>query len=409
MKHPKTVSAWPPSYFRLADWIGIAGLIFVEFYYLTGFQLPSLITSRARESDYAYFYTVPWRILAQGHYPPTSVPFPYPPSAIAMMLPIGLLPQTTGFVIWILLQAACLWISVWSALRLSGAANWPGKWALGFIAVLCIENPLSWDFRGHNNNVVFLTLVMLGVATRRNWLSALLLAASAGLKIYSLVFVLVFAWRREWRLVASLFLSLLALCIVLPLVIFGPSRSAELMLGWIDEVRFTASLDGYNFGTHIITLRRGFATLLDADPSSMAVIVPWRATESFWILLVIGYFVLAGRPRRSDGGDIARFADVCIAIVAPLPLSTWLEPYHGVVMLPAYVMLLTALFRNEWSSSTRLLAAVALSGPIIANIATSKLEMRGLGILLCVCLIVVGLTAVRRASIQHPSLLVKLA
>lgn len=223
MKQPKTVSAWPPSYFRLADWIGIAGLIFVEFYYLTAFQLPTLITNHAREVDYAYFYGVPWRILAQGHYPPTSVPFPYPPSAIAMMLPIGLLPQTMGFVIWILLQAACLWISVWSALRLSGAANWPGKWALGFIAVLCIEYPLSWDFRNHSNNVVFLTLVMLGVATRRNWLSALLLAASAGLKIYSLLFVLVFAWRREWRLVALLLLFVLALCIVLPLVVFGPS------------------------------------------------------------------------------------------------------------------------------------------------------------------------------------------
>ena len=59
MKQPKAVSAWPPSYFRLADWIGIAGLIFVEFYYLTAFQLPTLITNHAREVDYANFYGVP--------------------------------------------------------------------------------------------------------------------------------------------------------------------------------------------------------------------------------------------------------------------------------------------------------------------------------------------------------------
>jgi hypothetical protein len=405
MKLAQTVSAWPPWYFRLADWMGIAGLIFVEFLYLTGFQLAWL----TRQADYAYFRIVPWRILAQGHYPPTSLPFPYPPSAIAMMLPIGLLPQTPGLVIWMLLQAACLWISVWSALRLSGAANWPGKWALGFIAVLCIEYPLSWDLRAHNNNMVFLTLVMLGLTTRRNWLSALLLAASAGLKIYSSLFILVFAWRREWRLVALLLLFVLALCIVLPLVVFGPSSFAQLTLGWIDEVRFTASLDGYNVGTHIITLRRGFATLLDADPSSTAVIVLWRATEIFWILLVIGYFVVAGRPHRSEGGGIARLADGCIAIAAPLPLSTWLEPHHGVIMLPAYVLLLTAVFRNEWSSTTRLLAAAALSGPIIANIAISILEMRGLGFLLCLCLILVGLIGVRRASIQSPSLVARLA
>jgi hypothetical protein len=78
-------------------------------------------------------------------------------------------------------------------------------------------------------------------------------------------------------------------------------------------------------------------------------------------------------------------------------------------MLPAYVLLLTAVFRNEWSSTTRLLAAAALSGPIIANIAISILEMRGLGFLLCLCLILVGLIAVRRASIQSPSLVARLA
>ena len=132
------------------------------------------------------------------------------------------------------------------------AAQWRGELAgkMGFRlyrrAVHRVSPQLDCN---HSNNVVFLTLVMLGVATRQNWLSALLLAASAGLKIYSLLFVLVFAWRREWRLVVSLLLSVLALCIVLPLVVFGPSSFAELMLGWIDEIRFTASLDGYNFGT----------------------------------------------------------------------------------------------------------------------------------------------------------------
>jgi hypothetical protein len=404
MKLQKSVSAQHPLFLRLADPVGIAGIIFIEFYYLNIFSLGTLITDVRAQADFAVLYRLPWEIFAQGHYPPpASLPFLYPPSAIAMMLPIGLLPQTAAFLIWIVVQAACLWISVWIALRLSGAAKWPGKWALGCAGVLCIENSLSWDFRSHNNNLISLTLVMLGVTARRNWLSALLLAASAGLKIYSSSVFLVFAWRQQWRLIAFLVLFVFLLCIALPSFVFGPSGFAQLMLDWIDQVRFTASLDGYNFGTHIITLRRGFATLLEADPSSKAVIVLWRASQIFWILLVIGYVVLAGRPRRSAGDDIARFADVCVAILAPLPLSTWLESYHAVIMLPAYILLLTALFRDEWSLTARLLSAAALSGPIITKIAIGRLEMRGLAYLMCLSLILVGLTAVRRASIKSPS------
>jgi Glycosyltransferase family 87 len=399
MKVPRIIGVLPKRFWMLTDATAVAALVFIAFYYLTGFHFERLITERLIQGDFNLQYDFPWETFIYARYP-SAQPFPYPPSAIMMLLPLHLLPKTAAFLVWIVAQAASLWIVVWGALKLSGASNWPGKWALSCAGVLLTEYPLSWDFRSHNNNFMILALIMLGVTTRRTWLSAMLLAASSGLKVYSSLLLLVFAWRREWRLTALTAFFLVVICIILPMIVFGPTVFLQLVHGWLDQVRFTASPQGYDFGNHITTLRLAFATLLTADPWSRVVIILLRASQIFWALLVVGYFAIASRPYLSPGNDISRLADVCIAILAPLPLSTWLEPHHAVVMLPAFILLLTTLFRDEWPLTVRALSATALSGPIITQIVMNKLATRGLAFLMCFSLILVGLTAVRWASIR---------
>lgn len=409
MQRAKFVAAFPPALLKLTDALGILGLVFITVYYLTAFHFGTLITDVRRQVDFDQLYRLTWSTFTDARYPP-DIPFPYPPSAIVMLLPIHLLPQTAAFILWIVLQAACLWIVVWSALKLSRAEKWPGRWALGCVGVLFTDYAVSWDLRNHSNNFIVLGLVMLAVTTRRTWVSALLLAVSSGLKIYSSVLVLVFALRREWRLALLTLSLMLAVWIALPMIAFGPDRFAQVLHDWALQVQFTASLEGYNFGEHITTLRRAFATLLKADASSGQVILLWRGTQILWTLLIIGYFVLASRARVAEAGketvagaDISRLADVCIGMLAPLPLSTWLEPYHAVVTLPGYILLLTALFRDEWPASVQILSAGALSGSMVVQIANiGLLEARGLTFLMCFSFILIGLAAVRNASGRFP-------
>jgi len=401
MQRKKIFELLPRQVWTLADALGIVGIVFISFYYLTAFRFPSLITQPSRQVDFGILYTFPWLIFHDAHYP-SLAPFPYPPSAVVMLLPLHMLPQHIAFVVWLLAQAASLWIVVWSSIKLSGAANWPGRWALGCIGVLLTDNPLSWDLRNHNSNLVILAIVMLGFVSRRAWVSALLLAASAGLKVYSGLLIFLIAWWREWRLAGLTAASMCGIFILLPVLVFGPADFVQVLRDWLDQVRFTATLEGYYYGTHIITLRRAFATLLDSDPSSKAVIVLWRGSEMLWIALVIWYFATANKVNQFSGYGVAQFADICVTLLVPLPVSTWLEPYHAVVMLPAYILLLTVLFRDEWPSTARVLSAAALCGPIISRIAIQRLEIRGLAFLISFSLIVIALAAARRAVHFRP-------
>lgn len=391
----------PRQAWMLVDALGIVGIVFISVHYLTAFDFYTLITEPRSQVDFGILYTFPWLILHDAHYP-SLAPFPYPPSAAVMLLPLHVLPRHIAFVIWLLAQTASLWIVVWSSIKLSGAANWPGRWALGCIGVLLTDNPLGWDLRCHNCNLVILAIIMLGFVSRRAWVSALLLAASAGLKLYSGLFIFLIAWWREWRLAGLTAASMCVIFILLPLLVFGPADFVQVLRDWLDQVRFTTTLQGYYFGTHIITLRRAFATLLDADPSSTAVIVLWRGSEILWITLIIWYFATANKANQFSRYGVAQLADICVTLLVPLPVSTWLEPYHAVVMLPAYILLLTVLFRDEWPSTARVLSAAAFCGPIISRIAIHQLEIRGLAFLISFSLIVIALAAARRAVHFRP-------
>jgi hypothetical protein len=82
--------------------------------------------------------------------------------------------------------------------------------------------------------------------------------------------------------------------------------------------------------------------MLGADVSSSMVYWLWRALQAMWILIVLSYFSFLPRIRHDDPEqDPKRLADACVLLMAALPLSTWLVPYHAVVLLPACVLLLS--------------------------------------------------------------------
>src|SRR5262249_4662937 len=56
-----------------------------------------------------------------------------------------------------------------------------------------------------------------------------------------------------------------------------------------------------------------------------------------------------------------RLADACVLLLAPLPLSTWLAPYHAVIMLPAFVLLLSVAVDARWPAGIR---GAALAAPL---------------------------------------------
>jgi hypothetical protein len=98
---------------RIAVGTGVPGLAYVLFYYFIAFRFDTKFTVIGRQVDSRQRYKFP--PLIRQHLQYISVasdqwtpPSRYLPSAVAIFLPLSVLPQRTAFAFWILLQAASL-------------------------------------------------------------------------------------------------------------------------------------------------------------------------------------------------------------------------------------------------------------------------------------------------------------
>jgi hypothetical protein len=390
----KTSRQW-----KIADTFAIIGLVILSFYYLTGFRFDTLFTVEPRQADFRIYYTIPPLIFEHLKYPAAlgdpNNPFPYLPSAVLMMLPISMLPRLLAFGIWILIQAISFAVVLQVGLRLSGMANLPGRWLVALVAVLMVELPLSWDFRNHNNNMIYLALIMLSLITRKTWLSGLLLAISFNLKLYSGLLFAGFIWRREYRLAAVMAVASIALGVVLPVVVFGFTGYLQVMSQWLNELRYTISPVGQLEAP--ATLLKSVKALVGTDTNSTIVTVIAGTSLAVWTALVIGYFFLARRSRPGNNSDKARLSDVCVLLLAPLPFSTRFTPYHAIVLLPAFLILLSGVIEKKepW---LRVIALSTLIGSQLLLLALPSWELRSLMYLLSFAFVVTALGIVRYAE-----------
>ena len=355
----------------------IAGIAVFVVYCLTKFQFATLLTDEGRQADFRMWYLLPPQIRAFS-YPTvvtgdTTIIFPYFPSAVAMMLPLSWLPQPTSFALWMILQSVSLVVILWVSLNIAGIAWSRIRMPVAAAAVFIVSSPLQWDLRGHNNNLIYVALIMLALASRRTWISAILFAATANLKIYSGVLVAGFLWLREYRLAASMALAGLLIAIGLPLLAFGYDHFVALFPVWLDQVRFTLSPET----VAPLSIRRTATALFGGEPNASVLTAVVVATQTAWIGLVVAYFAVAAKPGApGSGSKVARLCDVIVLLLLPLPLSSWFVPYHALVMLPAFVLILANLADETAPRRVRVLAAIAAAGCVLIHLTIGDWELR---------------------------------
>jgi hypothetical protein len=107
------------------------------------------------------WYLLPPQIKAQD-YPSVLtgnwlISFPYLPSAVALMLPLSLMSQTTAFILWMALQVLSFAVVIWTSLRLVGMAQSHLRLPIAAAAVP------TWELRAGTLTLsLVLTLMALG-------------------------------------------------------------------------------------------------------------------------------------------------------------------------------------------------------------------------------------------------------
>jgi hypothetical protein len=311
-----------------------------------------------------------------------------------MFLPLSALPQMVAFALWLALQAVSLAVVLWAGLHLTGANRLEGRFLIALGAVVLTDNQVGWDFRTHNNNMIYLALVMAALMTRVTLLSAFLLGISSNLKIYSGVLFFVFLWRREYRLAFAMIVAAALIATVLPIAVFGFSGYVQLLNGWAGQALFYAPPAGEEAVLPADLWREAGALIVGTDRNSIELSILLRSSQAIWIAIVVGYFVFATRPNASAPEPQARLTDICVGLLAPLPFSIWFTPYHAVVLLPANMLLLTVVVSETWNVRIRGIALATLVGCQILQYAIPS-EFRGATYLVIFSLVVVALGVVR--------------
>jgi hypothetical protein len=260
--------------------------------------------------------------------------------------------------------------------------------------VFVVSAAVEWDLRTHNNNLIYLALVMLGLSARKTWIAAILFALTANLKLYSGVLIPGLLWRREYRLALATALAATVLAIVLPLLAFGPDQSLKLFNSWINEILYTTSSAGR--ATAPLSLQKTAGALLGVEPASSTATTAARCVQLLWLALVAGYFLVAARRSSADSDNkIARLCDVVVLLMLPLPISSWLVPYHGIVMLPAFILIVSQLINTQLPRAVRIMAGLACAGCIALRFAVPTWELRAGTLTLSLVLTLMALATIR--------------
>jgi hypothetical protein len=382
----------------IADCVA-AGFYFT--YYVSRFHVGTVWPLTPR-GDASILYAFAKAIFARGAYAPVEI-FPYPPSAVLLFAGLGAAGPAVFAALWFLLMAAGLAVSVRAGLVQERAAlrsAWP---LLGAVAVLLANGPIGWDLRNGNSNLVYLGLTMagFGLLGRRPLLAGVLVALSISLKLYSGVLLVWLLVNGPRRTLAGAVLGVLALWLGLPALIFGISGAEHLYAGWGDQVRFIsapatqAAFAARGTGAPIVTLQKAIVDVTGLGFGSPATLAWLHGLWAVWIAALLGY---AWRWRRSfpvGAPSRGALADWVVVLLAPLPVSPWLEPYHAVPILMGALLLTIVAADADQPGRDRIAAAASLA--VLAVFATVNVPFafRGFALFAQFLTLVIALAVVR--------------
>ncbi len=349
-------------------------------YHVTRFR-PQSLWPPIPAHDAAIMLARATEIFHSGGYPVTdAAPFPYPPSAVLLLRALGLVGPGAFSIVWVVLMAAGL-LAVFRASLAAEPDRTRGAWlAIGALSLVAADSPVSWDLRNLNSNLIYLALVMTSYALmrRRPDLAGGLLGVSVSLKLFSILIIPWLAINGPRRALLWAVVTMLIMWLALPMAFFGHG-AIRLYEGWGQQLRIVAGASPMvacaACGPPLVSLRRALSASIG---ETAAMPVALAALRIGWILVLAWYArraLSAARPVKAPSR--VALADWSVLMVAPLPLSPWLEPYHVVTILPGVILLVEMALDEQIAMRERAVAGSAFLVLALANIVGSPFAIRG--------------------------------
>lgn len=358
---------------RRVDLVLGSGLAIYFVYQVSRFHLANLWPPRPQADAFAIF-ELSRRVWDKGYLSVEAFRpgvlnfiFPSPPSAVLIFKALSVAGPETFALVWLSLMAAGLVCTLRLCL-VGDRLEYQSSWLLvGALALVVTDGPIIWDLRNWNCNLIYLGLVLGAYATtgRRPVFAGILLAISTSLRLYSFLVIMWLFVRGPRRAFIAAGAGLAALWLIWPILAFGPAGAHSIYLGWFDQLKVVSGSWGYSMPLNparppLVTLRGSLSALTRADPFGPETQILVRVMWSVWFAALAWYFSRALKTPAAAPSRAA-LADWIVLLLAPLPLSPWLEPYHAVPLVPAVIVCILVAMDDEVLERDRLIAFFILA------------------------------------------------
>ena len=305
----------------------------------------------------------------EGH-PVPSQGFRYLPAVAVLFLPFGWLSLEPAAFVFFALKLAALWWVGATVARRAGSTGW-GQRAF-VVAFVAAGGYLAEELRFGNAHFFCIALMVLAydrAESGRVVVPGLALAIAIAMKVTPVALLVYFAMRKRGRLCLAT-IAFLALLVVLPAAIIGPSANARELRAFTTYA--TEKLDeGDNYSLRGVLVR--YLTLAPPDVSHVPANVadlPMPTINILWLagLFALGLAALAA-VWRDNSDPVARLLEFSIVLTGILIASPHTQRRYYVALYVPVAVLLAVLPRARSTEERRLiltgLAAVAAPATVL--------------------------------------------
>src|SRR5262245_20797093 len=217
-------------------------------------------------------------------------------------------------------------------------------------------------------------------------LAGILAALAFSIKLYSgllLIYLLVNGPKRATAAAAA---TVFILWLGLPVGLFGTDGAWRLYSGWSEQLRtisdpsLHASLAIGAGGPPIVSLQKAIVNLTGAKFGSVTTRAWLLAIETIWLAALLVYAWPCRGTFRVPIPSRAALPDWVVLMLAPLPFSPWLEPYHAVPVLVAVLLCVAVALDDHQLQSDRMIMLAAVAALSFFIVVKVPFAFRGFGL-----------------------------
>lgn len=288
----------------------------------------------------------------------------YPPTLAILIQPALLVSPYVGALIWLALNVGIFIAAVGLLLRKSNIQDQRLRASLLLLPVIFTPTIMSL-YLGQVNVLVFvlITVAYLTFVDKRPHISGVLLAVAAWIKLWPVILIAYFVWKREWKVVAAAILGLL-LVGLLTFAFIGPEQTISFFTERLPEISQGTQPDLDHLNQSIPgTFAKMFAPSSDyVTPLVQSPSMAQQGSRIASLLLIITTIVFCSWPIALK--DREQFStEFTLVVVAAMLITGRLFESNLILLLPAYFFIAEQVQQEQmanWKSFVLPIASIVM-------------------------------------------------